>query len=141
MPGLAPPGVSSGPKAAAKSPDSADDTVDATGAAGADAVVAGARRKRRRRAGAGARGYRDEFLDATTTMDDAAGSAAAADAAASGQGTGPLGFTGTAPAPSPARPTGLVAASSDGAAVSVPLLPATWVFDAEETSGVNPGNF
>lgn len=141
VPGLAPPGVSSGPKAAARSPDTADDTVHATAAAGAAAVAARARRKRRRGAGAGARGYRDEFLQATTAMDDDAGSAAGADAAASDRGAGGLGFTGTTPAPAGARPAGMIEAPSDGAAVSVPLLPATWGFAADATSGANVRNF
>lgn len=141
VPGLAPPGVSFGPKVGARSPDSADDTVYATGAAGAGAVAARARRKRHRGAGAGARGYRDEFLEATAAMDDAAGSAAGTEPSASERGAGDLGFTGTTPAPAGARPAGLVEAPSDGSTTSVPLLPATWEFHAAATSGTKRGNF
>lgn len=141
VPGLTPPGVSFGPKAGARASESADDTVDATGAVGAGAVAARARRKRRRGAGAGARGYRDEFLEATAAMDDDAGSAAGTEASASDRGAGHLGFTGTTPTPAGARPAGMVEAPSDGAAVSVPLLPATWGFDADATPGANVRNF
>ncbi len=131
VPGPAPPGVGSGPKTGATSRDTADDTVYAPGAAGADAVVARPRRERRRRREAGARGYRDEFLEAPTTIDDTAGY----EPTASAQGAGRLGFTGTATTPAPVRPAGIVETASVGATASVPLLPATWEFDAAEASG------
>jgi hypothetical protein len=137
VPGLAPPGVGSGPKAGAKEPDTVADTVHASAAAGAARVAAGARRERRGRIGAASRGYRDEFLAPTTTSDDAAG----AEPSSSDQGAGHLGFTGTAPTPSRARPAGMVDASSAGATASVPLLPTTWEYGADEPPTANGRNF
>jgi len=137
VPGLAPPDVGSGPKAGAKAPDTVADTVHTSAAAVAARVAAGAHRKRRSRIGAASRGYRDEFLAATPTMEDAAG----AEPSSSDQGAGHLGFTGTAPTPSGARPAGMVGASSAGATASVPLLPTTWEYGADETPTANGRNF
>ncbi|WP_025736587.1 PPE family protein [Mycobacterium genavense] len=141
VPGFAPPGASFGPKAGAKSPDVATDPAEALAAAGI-ASVARAPRKRRSTARAGARGYRDEFLEAT--MDGADLVPAATDPIvhpASGQGAGLFGFAGTIPSPGNGA-TGLVRLTSGTTSdtVSIPLLPATWVTDTDKPPGANRRN-
>lgn len=141
VPGLEPPGTRFGPTAGTKSRDTAADTIEATEAAGAGAVAAGVRRKRRRRRGARTRGYRDEFVEPTATMDGVACSVTESESTANEQGSGHLGFTGTAPIPAVARTAGMIEASSVGATASLPLLPASWEFTADATSEANRGNF
>ncbi|REZ20527.1 PPE family protein, partial [Mycobacterium tuberculosis] len=126
--GLAPPGVSSGPKAGTKSPDTAADTLATAGAARPG--LARAHRRKRSESGVGIRGYRDEFLDATATVDAATDVPAPANAAGS-QGAGTLGFAGTAPTTSGAA-AGMVQLSSHSTSTTVPLLPTTWTTDAEQ---------
>ncbi|REL58275.1 PPE family protein, partial [Mycobacterium tuberculosis] len=128
VPGLAPPGVSSGPKAGTKSPDTAADTLATAGAARPG--LARAHRRKRSESGVGIRGYRDEFLDATATVDAATDVPAPANAAGS-QGAGTLGFAGTAPTTSGAA-AGMVQLSSHSTSTTVPLLPTTWTTDAEQ---------
>lgn len=128
VPGLAPPGVSSGPKAGTKSPDTAADTLATAGAARPG--LARAHRRKRSESGVGIRGYRDEFLDATATVDAATDVPAPANAAGS-QGVGTLGFAGTAPTTSGAA-AGMVQLSSHSTSTTVPLLPTTWTTDAEQ---------
>lgn len=151
VPGLAPPGDGFGPKAGTKSPATATDIVATSAAARASAAPARGHHKRRSKIGAGARGYRDEILEATATMDaamDAGIDAAAADAerachTASSQGAGILGFTGTAStstSTSTSVPAGMVKLSSDGACNTVPLLPTTWATDTDEPPGANGGS-
>ena len=138
VPGLAPPGVSAGPESRTKSPDIAADAVGAAAAAGAGAALARGRRRRRSRVRAGVRGYRDEFLEATATI-DAPANAEPTSHTASNQGAGPMGFTGTAPT-SAAHATGMVQLSSDGTTNSVPMLPTTWTTNTDERPGANRGN-
>lgn len=124
----APPGVSSGPKAGAKSSDSIPDSVGA--AAATRANPAAARVSRHRRSKTGVRGYRDEFLDAGMDVGEAV---AGPDATtASGQGAGPLGFTGTVPRAA-ATAAGMVQLESGG--TGLPLLPASWPDDTYTAPG------
>ncbi|WP_119185018.1 PPE family protein [Mycobacterium decipiens] len=120
VPTLAPPGVGFGPKAGTRSPASLPDNVGAAAAARKGAAPARARREKRSKSKV--RGYRDEFLEATVTMDDPTG----------GQGAGPLGFSGTAPTTT-RRPAGMVQLSSDSTRKAVPLLPITWTKDTDQT--------
>lgn len=134
VPGLAPPGVSAGPKVGATSTETITDEF----AAGAAAQVATARahRKRRQKKNVGIRGYRDEFLEATTTMDapmneplDAQVEAEAPHhTSASDQGARTLGFAGTTSATA-STPAGIVELSRKGTSTTVPLLPASWTTD------------
>lgn len=130
IPGLPPPGIGFGPKAGTKSTTSATDTVGAA-AAGAMDAPARARRRKRRASTAGTRGYREEFLEATATMGDGFD---VNSHRASGQGAGALGFAGTAPVTSSA-PAGIVQRASDGASITVPMLPASWPTDTDEPLG------
>lgn len=120
--------VSSGPKAGTKSPDTAADTLATAGAARPG--LARAHRRKRSESGVGIRGYRDEFLDATATVDAATDVPAPANAAGS-QGAGTSGFAGTAPTTSGAA-AGMVQLSSHSTSTTVPLLPTTWTTDAEQ---------
>ncbi|WP_239657405.1 PPE domain-containing protein [Mycobacterium riyadhense] len=136
VPGLAPPGARSDPNADAKSPDTLADTIGASAAARMHSAPARSRRKRRSNIRAGARGYRDEFLEATATMDDAIDAHAESNSpTASGRGAGPLGFAGTAVRLG-THAAGMVQHSSDSASHGIPLLPATWVTD-DEIPGAN----
>ncbi|GBG36731.1 putative PPE family protein PPE1 [Mycobacterium montefiorense] len=128
--GLAPPGVGSGPKSDAKLPDPTTDNIAAAVAA-RSGIPAAARRKRRRKATAGARGYRDAFLDGTVTFGDIDPLVDAEPTArsTSSQGSGTLGFSGTAARATGGTPDGLVQLSSDSATATAPLLPATWTTD------------
>ncbi len=138
VPGLAPPGVSAGPESRTKSPDIATDAVGAAAAEGAGSALARGRRRQRSRGKAGVRGYRDEFLEATATI-DAPANAEPTSHTASNQGAGPMGFTGTAPT-SDAHATGMVQLSSNGTTNSVPMLPTTWTTNTDERPGANGRN-
>ncbi|RUP07035.1 MAG: PPE family protein [Mycobacterium sp.] len=128
IPGLAPPGVGSGPRVGQKAPDSVADTVDA--AAPAQVAAARAQSRRRRRATVGVRGHRDEFLDATAELDDAPAAGADVEGPiASTRGADGLGFAGTARARAEA-PAGIARLTDDGSDATLPLLPATWPTDA-----------
>jgi hypothetical protein len=99
--------------------------------------VAEARTQARRKQSAplGVRGHRDEFLDATATMDSASGAGSHGEPAshtASERGAGRLGFTGTTRTTA-ATPSGLVQVAIEGTNDTVPLLPTTWRTDADET--------
>jgi PPE-repeat protein len=138
IPGLAPPPVGFDPKVGSKLPDAAAASLAAAVAAKKRAPTQ-ARRRRRRKGTAGARGYRDEFLTATATLDDADPPVGVEPAAhtASGQGAGPLGFTGTVPRANAGAPAGMVQLSSDHASVTVPLLPTTWTSETDQPQGAN----
>ncbi|AKN18677.1 hypothetical protein B586_11330 [Mycobacterium haemophilum DSM 44634] len=132
VPGLSPPGVSSGPKAGTKSPDTAANTIGATAAARTSSPSGREHRKQRNKTRGGARGYRDEFIEATATMAgaiDAPTNAEPASHGANSQGAGPLGFAGTAPTTT-STPAGMVASTSS----TVPLLPTTWTTGTDETA-------
>jgi PPE-repeat protein len=136
VPGLAPPGIGFGPKAGAKLPDTATDTVAAAGTATAASPTA--RMRRKRHSEIGVRGYRDEFLQATAGVDEPAEATADAEHFASSQGAGPLGFTGTASTrlgATAGAPIGVVDLSSNSTRISVPLLPNTWPSDNVEAPG------
>lgn len=122
----APPGVSSGPKAGAKSPDDMADSVGA--AAPTRPAPATGRISRHRRSKTGVRGYRDEFLTADLEVADDA----EPESSTSGQGAGPLGFTGTLPTAA-TSPAGLVRQALDN--TGVPLLPTTWPDDTYSAAG------
>lgn len=142
VPGLPPPGVSSGPKVGRRSRGTATDTVGAAAAAAAR-IPGRARRRRRSTNRVGTRGYRDEFLEATAGMDaavDAPSGAEFTSPTANGQGAGPLGLAGTAPTTT-RTPAGMVQLSSGAAGTTVPLLPTTWATDTDEITGANGGNF
>jgi PPE-repeat protein len=137
VPGMVPPEVAAGPRAAATSSHTVKDVV---GSAAVDrsATAAPTRARQRSKATAGARGYRDEFLDVTATMDEgpsAASNGKPASHNASESGAGPLGFTGITRTPGTA-PAGLVQVAVEGTSNTVPLLPTTWHTDANETSGL-----
>lgn len=120
LPVLAPPPGNLGPKTGTRSPEDATDTAAAAAAARAEATPACAQRKRRGRARVEARGYRDEFLEATANSP-----------AASSHGAGPLGFAGTTPSTN-RMPGGIVQLSSAHACVTIPLLPTTWTNECKE---------
>jgi len=128
--GLAPPGVGFGPKAGTGSTAHAEDTV-AAAAAGRLGVPGRERRRQRDRNTSGARGYRDEFLEATASMDDRPDPLAEL---ASSQGAGPVGFTGTAPTITGAA-AGIVQRSPGSASIALPVLPATWPTDTDQSPG------
>nr|WP_253900440.1 PPE family protein [Mycobacterium asiaticum] len=133
VPGIAPPGVGSGPRAAATATDTAADTLGASGTTQL-AVAARAGARKRRRHTAGARGFRDEFLHAS--LDSAPGTFANEYAATteSEHGAGPLGLTGAA-AMMPSAPIGLAQRSAGGTCTTVPLLPADWATHRDEAAG------
>ena len=133
VPGAVPPGAGFGPRAGAKATHGLTGRV---GAAAALPVAAtrGQRRRSRRHASAGARGFRDEFLEATGEMGEAPDCPDSADpdcATAGSRGAGALGFTGTAPMRA-GVPAGVAVVPADGAG-TVPLVPGTWSTDAEAT--------
>ncbi|MGH3722965.1 MAG: PPE domain-containing protein [Mycobacterium sp.] len=134
IPGLAPPGVSFGPKSTEKSSDDAVDTVDASAAAGISAVVQ-ARRRQRSKSKARVGGRRFEFLTETADMGATVETpASVADRAATNRGAGPLGFVGTAPtSPGTDAARTVRFSSSDGRQV-IPMLPSTWDVDNPEQS-------
>ncbi|CAM2751032.1 PPE family protein [Mycobacterium intermedium] len=124
--GLAPPGISFGPKAGMKERDNV--TGDLEAAAAARMGTALARARRRRRATITARGYRDEFLDATATLDEPADDESAYFAGE--QGAGPVGFWGAVPTQDSSA-AGMVQRGRDSTTITVPLLPSTWAPDNE----------
>ncbi|WP_240355981.1 PPE domain-containing protein [Mycobacterium bourgelatii] len=127
--GLAPPGISFGPKAGTKARDTVTDDLEAAAAARMGTALARARR--RRRATIGAHGYRDEFLDATAHLaEPAAPVEAESTSVASDHGAGPVGFTGTIPAHDSSA-AGMVQGTRDRTSITMPLLPSTWAADNE----------
>lgn len=139
VPGLAPPGVNSGPKTGIRSPVVATDKIG-TAAAAAASVDASARRRRRSKGRAGVRGYRDEYLDATAETDAPVGGPPGVETSssiASDQGAGHLGFAGTNETATHIA-AGLVQLASETETVNVPLLPTTWLNN--EPTGANGGN-
>ncbi|MDT5224610.1 MAG: hypothetical protein QOG19_2017 [Mycobacterium sp.] len=139
VPGMVPPEVAAGPKAGATSTDTIKD-VAGSAAVDRSGAAASTRGRKRRKGTVGARGYRDEFLDATATLESAVSALRAvsngelASHTASERGAGPLGFTG-ATRTTAAAPAGLVQVAVEGTSTTVPLLPTTWPTDAHETSG------
>ncbi|ALR10584.1 PPE family protein [Mycobacteroides saopaulense] len=128
IPGLVPPGVSFGPKGAAKSSEAAAVTAAATAVAG---VAAAARSRRRRRSKSTARigGKRYEYLEETGGMGAAAGEPtviAGADRIATSRGVGALGFAGTAPAAADTPTVTAIRLSSEDTRQVMPMLPSTW---------------
>lgn len=128
VPGLGPPRVTFGPKTGAREPDTASDAVKDVTAAPMSSVSAHTRRKQRSKMKAGAHGYRDEFLVATTDTGDTgeADNVELPAQATTLRGAGPLGWSGTEPT-AIATPAGMVQLSSESASTTVPLLPASWV--------------
>ena len=132
IPGLAPPGVGSGPRTGIGSTDTIDDVVAAAAASRASAP-ARSRARRTRKDSAGARGYRYEFVEETDGEDAVeAGTEAGPSTSASRQGAGSLGFAGAAPV-QPAAAAGMTALSTEGEHARVPLLPTTWPTDSDGT--------
>lgn len=135
VPGLAPPGVGSGPKTGT----GATDTLNAAVAAAAAARVAApgrSRGRRTRKSRVGVRGYRYEFIEEPASMNSSASPAdAGPTTAASAQGAGPLGFAGAAPKTAGPVAAGMAQLSSEGEPTTVPLLPATWPTGSEDTAG------
>ena len=68
VPGMVPPEVAAGPKAGTTTTDTIKDAVGSA-AVNRSGAAARARDRKRRKGTVGARGYRDEFLDATATLD------------------------------------------------------------------------
>lgn len=132
VPGLAPPGVSSGPKTGTGATDTLNDAVAAAAATRAVAF----RRSRGRRTSksrVGARGYRYEFIEEPASMNSSAGPAdAEPTTAASRQGAGPLGFAGAAPKTASPAAAGMAQLSSEGEPTVVPMLPTTWSTGTED---------
>jgi PPE-repeat protein len=141
VPGMVPPEVAVGPRAGATSTQTVKDVV---GSAAVDrsAAAAPTRARQRSKGTAGARGYRDEFIDATATMDEAPSAATNGELAshsASERGAGPLGFTGTTRTTG-TPPAGLVQVAVGGTSNTVPLLPTTWHTDANESRDSDNAN-
>ncbi|RFD24632.1 PPE family protein [Mycobacterium uberis] len=131
VPGLSPPGISSGPKAGAESPDTANNTISAA-VTSTSSPSARMHRKQRNKTRTGARGYRDEFLEITGTMadaNDAPANSAPMSNTASSTDTGLLGFAGTVSTTASA-PAGMAAHTSN----TVPLLPTSWTTGTNETA-------
>ncbi len=130
VPALPRPGVGPGPESGSESPDTSTDSFSAAAAARA-VVVARDRVRRVSRRRRGARGYRDELPDMTADMtgtgDNSPGSPVIA---AGAHGAGPIGLAGVV-TPASTAPTGMVERMSAGGSPSTPLLPATWISDAE----------
>lgn len=134
VPGLAPPGVGSGPRTGTGATDTLDDAVAAAAAARASAPVRSSG-KRTRKSTVGARGYRFEFIEETASLDSPANPAEAAPtSSASQQGAGPLGFAGAAPTAHSHAAAGMAQFASEGEPTTVPLLPTTWSNGTEDTA-------
>ncbi len=134
VPGLSRRGVGPGPESGSESPDTTSDIL-AVAAAARAAAAARDRVKRPSRARRGARGYRDELPDMKADMTgDGENSAASPAITASAHGAGPVGFTGVVTAASTA-PTGMVERMSARDGSAVPLLPSTWIADAQDRGG------
>jgi PPE-repeat protein len=135
VPGLAPPGVGSGPKTGTGATDTLNEAVAAAAAAWAAAPAGRSRGRRTSKSRAGARGYRYEFIEEPASMNSSASPAdAGPTTAASRQGAGPLGFAGAAPTTASPAAAGMAQLSSEGEPPTVPLLPATWPTGAEDTA-------
>ncbi|MBY0443229.1 MAG: PPE family protein [Mycobacteriaceae bacterium] len=133
VPGLSPPSGRFGPTVKTKSPDITTNST-AAGAARTLSTPSPAHRKRRSKAQAGARGYRDEFLQATSAMENNTDTAASADpnyATASHQDAGPLGFSGTTVKTGDTC-AGMIRLPPENLCHTVPLLPATWITEEKE---------
>lgn len=134
IPGLVPPGVSFGPKGAAKSSENAVDTVDAAAAASATAL-AQARRRQRAKSKARIGGQRYEYLEETAGMGATVGhSAETVERAATSRGAGPLGFAGTVPAATDTHSARTVRLASEDTRQVAPMLPSTWEIEDTERS-------
>ncbi|GLE58477.1 hypothetical PPE-family protein [Mycobacteroides chelonae] len=134
IPGLVPPGVSFGPKGAAKSSENAVDTVDAAAAASATAL-AQARRRQRTKSKARIGGQRYEYLEETAGMGATVGhSAETVERAATSRGAGPLGFAGTVPAATDTHSARTVRLASEDTRQVAPMLPSTWEIEDTERS-------
>lgn len=139
VPGIAPPTVGAGPKAGAKSSDQVADEIAASAVAASSASVRG-RRKRAVEHKAPARSYRHEFLTESASVEpfelpreDAA--------SASGQGAGTLGFAGAAPKAMRRAATGMTQLSTDDRGQTMPLLPASWANEENDTAEQEWGTF
>lgn len=124
VPGLAPPGVSSGPRARNTATDTVRDSLAAAAAAKL-AAQAPARVRKRRRGTAGVRGYRDEFLQANATLGAEPVNECGHLPTASGEAAGRLGFSGTEPSAG-SDPAGMIQSRVGAEKVTVPLLPTSW---------------
>ncbi|WP_166905508.1 PPE family protein [Mycobacterium sp. DL440] len=131
VPGLDPPAVAAGPRVGAKSPDGMRDVLTTVAAARA-AVVARNRRKQAGRNQDRARSYRYEFLDATEVA-DVPGLGRPSSPSSSDQGATTLGFSGVVPVATSTSAAGMVQHARGSAGESVPMLPATWIGDPEQT--------
>lgn len=138
VPGLAPPGVGSGPKTGT----GATDTLAAAAAAAAAARAAAparSRSRKRRKSSAGIRGYRYEFIEESANIqDDGAPPEVEVTSVASRHGAGPVGFAGALPTAVGSPAAGLVRLSSEGEPTTVPLLPTTWPAGPEATPSGDP---
>lgn len=133
VPGLAPPGVGAGPKTGFGSTGTVNDTVAAATAARASAPVRD-RGRQGRKSRAGARGYRYEFIDEPASVDTVETSTEAGpDFTASRHGAGALGFAGTAPVAASPAASGMAQLTPEGEPTTVPLLPATWATNPDDT--------
>lgn len=135
IPGLSPPNDRFGPHTKAKSPAIATDFAT-TGTARKLSTPVAVQRKRRSKSQAGARGYRDEFLQATADTDTSTDTVASSDpnyATANHQDAGPLGFSGTASRTGNTC-AGIIQLPPEKLRHTVPLLPATWITDQKEGS-------
>ncbi|MEE6138766.1 PPE family protein [Mycobacterium sp. 050128] len=137
VPGLAPPGVSFGPRAGSKMTDAVAASVAAAALAKRGAP-AQAPHRRRSKAKGGLRGYRDEFLQATDTLGPATNGSAPPEPiahTASGSGADRFGSSGVVPTADTEVPAGMVQLSTDSSTAVVPLLPSTWTNEVDKTSG------
>jgi PPE-repeat protein len=130
VPGFAPPGVSSGPKADTRSTDTMADAAAAIAAA-RTAALSRTRNRLTSRSRAGARGYRYEFLEATVTSDSVGPAPADLSSSAGDQGAGPFGFAGAAAVSTGTTAAGMTERSADNGRNTIPLLPTTWAPDAD----------
>jgi len=134
VPGLAPPGVGSGPKTGTGATNALNEAVAAAAAARA-AALGRSRGRRTSKSRAGARGYRYEFIEETASMDSPESPAEAGPtSAASHQGAGPLGFAGAAPITASPAAAGMAQLASEGEPTTVPMLPTTWSTGTEDTA-------
>jgi len=131
VPGLSRAGAGPGPEPGSESPDT---TTDSFSAAASARAVSGFRdqAKRAGRGRRGARGYRDELPEMKADLTGAEGNSQSAPVITVGaHGADPVGFTGAVTTAS-AAPNGIVERMSAGGSSSAPLLPATWIADADD---------